>query len=155
VIGVLRHIFPKQIDNAYRGYGLAIAMLVPLVLLNLIIGANSIFMTRKVAEIDGFALEAFGRLGEAAVLSMFALTGLLQLNFALLCVVVLIRYRAMLPLIYLFLLFEHVGRMVLLRVNPIERVVSEGGSGVPLNLIFLAALLIGFALSVSEKRAAS
>jgi hypothetical protein len=148
---MLGRIFPRQIDNAFRGYRLAIVLLVPLVLLNLVIGANSVIMTRRIAQIDGFALETFGALGEAAVLSLFALTGLLHFTFALLCLVVLLRYRAMLPLIYFLLSFEQIGRMVLLRLNPIERVASEG-AGVPLNLIFLAVLLIGFALSISERR---
>jgi hypothetical protein len=37
---VLGRIFPKQLDNNYRGHALAIWLLVPVVLMKLIIGVN-------------------------------------------------------------------------------------------------------------------
>jgi len=46
---MLSRIFPAQIDNNYRGYRLAIWLLVPIVLLRGLIGFNSIFFSRTVA----------------------------------------------------------------------------------------------------------
>src|SRR5665213_1845750 len=101
---MLTRIFPKQIDNAYRGHWLAIWLMVPIVLLRLVIGFNSMVFARMVAtSADGIPLDSFGTAGAEALI---ALLGLYLLLFALLGVVVLIRYRAMIPFMYLLLLIQ-------------------------------------------------
>lgn len=144
----LSRLFPKQIDNNFRGHWLAIWLLVPIVLLRGIIGFNSIFFTRVIAtSADGIPLDKFGADGAQVVVSLFALLGLYFLLFALLGAVVLIRYRALVPLMYLFLLVQQLGSKLLLLAHPVERSGTTNVSSVVV-LAILAMTVVGFALSL-------
>jgi hypothetical protein len=98
---------------------------------------------------DGIPLDSFGAGGAQAVLALFALLGLCRLLFALQGIVVLIKYRAMIPFMYLLLLILQLGSKALLLVRPIA---SSGASSAQIGsaVIFalLAMLLIGFVLSL-------
>jgi hypothetical protein len=148
---MLDRLFPRQIDNVYRGHRLALWLLGLLLLLRLTMSANSIVNTRSVATgADGIPLDSFAGGGAEAVVSLFALLALSRLMPALLGILVLVRYRAMVPLLYLLLLIEHVGSRALLLVNP---VVKSGASsvGLAINLALLALLLAGFGLSLQDR----
>jgi hypothetical protein len=143
-------IFPKQFDNNYRGHWFGMWLLVPIVLLRLVIGTNSVLNTRLVATTaDGIPLDSFGTAGADAVIALFALLGLYLLLFALLGVVVLIRYRAMIPFMYLLLLIQQLGSRALGMLHPIGRFgASSTQIGSALVLGILAATVIGFILSL-------
>jgi hypothetical protein len=147
---MLRRIFPKQFDNNFRGNRLAIWLLAVIVLIRLAIGMNSIINTRLVAiSADGIPLDRFNAGGAEAVVALFALLGLFTLLFALQGVVVLIRYRAMIPFIYLVLLIQQIGGKALALIHPIA---SSGAPSVQNGSGFILAVqamtLIGFALSL-------
>jgi hypothetical protein len=147
---MINRIFPRQFDNRYRGNRLAIWLLVPVILIELLIGANSVINTRAVATgPDAIPLDSFGTGGAQAVLALFALLGLCRLLFALQGVVVLVRYRAMIPFTYLLLLILQLGSKALSLVRPIA---SSGASSAQIGsaviLALLAMLLIGFVLSL-------
>jgi hypothetical protein len=155
---MLGRIFPKVIDNVHRGHWLAVLFLIPLVLMKLAIGTNSMINTRFVAtSADGIPLDSYGAAGAQAVIAFFAVWGLCMFLLGLLGIVVLIRYRAMIPLMYLILLLEQGGRKALFIVNPIATpgapMVGVGGVSYAflINLAFLVLLLIGFALSLYKK----
>jgi len=147
---MLHRIFPRQFDNTYRGHWLAIWILVPVVLLELVIGTNSIINTRSVAMgADGIPLDRFGDEAATTVISLFVLLGFSRLLLALLSVMALIRYRAMIPFIYLLLLLLQLGSKALLVLHPAIRSIghnSAAGSAVILALIVM--LLTGFVLSL-------
>ena len=112
---MLSRIFPTQVDNNYRGHRLAIWLLVPIILLRGLIGFNSIFFARTVAtSADGVPLDSFTPAAAGTVLALFALLGLFSLLLALLGLVVLVRYRAMIPFLYLFLLIQELGNKAVL-----------------------------------------
>lgn len=149
----MSHIFPKQIDNTYRGYRLAIWLLVPIVVVKMIMGFNMLVDARELAQTaDGLPLDSFGALPAAIIVMDFKTGGLERIVLATLALVALLRYRAMLPLIYLLLAFDAVGLMVLWKANPLPIVRSSGGPslGFMINLSLAAALLIGFALSLGK-----
>jgi len=146
---MLSRLFPKKIDNAYHGTTIAIWLLAPIVLLKLVMSFAALFDTRDMIErADSIPLDAFGAAGAAAVLTTTKLLGLNHLLLNLTGLIVLIRYRAMIPLIYLLLTIEQLGRKALVLANPITR---TSASYLPFdpNLVFAAALLIGLALSLS------
>jgi len=150
---MLNSIFPKQFDNAYRGHRLAIWLFIPVVLMELGVGANSIINTRTVAmSADGIPLDRYGAGGAEAVIALFAIAGLFRVVVALQGVVVLVRYRTMIPLMYLELLILQLGSKALLLVNPIAKSgVSTAQLGSAFILALLAMLLIGFFLSLLTK----
>ncbi len=114
------------------------------------IGANSMISTRMVAmSADGIPLDRYGNGGAEAVIALFALLGLSRLVIALLCVVALIRYRSMLPLLYLTLLLLHLGGRVLNTLHPIANSGAASG-GVVVNGL-LALLVLGFVFSLVGK----
>jgi len=147
---MLHRIFPRQFDNTFRGHWVAIWILVPVVLLELVIGANSIINTRSVAMgADGIPLDRFGDEAATTVISLFALLGLSRLLFGLLGVMVLIRYRAMIPFIYLLLLLLQMGSKALLLLHPAIRSIGHNSaSGSTIILALIAMLLTGFVLSL-------
>ena len=72
---------------------------------------NSIFNTRSVAVgADGIPLDSYGAAGAREVLLLFALMALGHLMITLIALVTLLRYRALVPFIYLVLLGEQIAR---------------------------------------------
>jgi hypothetical protein len=151
---MLHRIFPRQFDNTFRGHWLAIWILVPVVLLELVIGVNSIINTRTVAMgADGIPLDRFDAEAATTVISLFALLGLSRLLFGLLGVMALIRYRAMIPFIYLLLLLLQLGSKALLLLHPAIRSIGHNSaSGTTVILVLIAMLLTGFVLSLLGER---
>jgi len=150
---MLKSIFPKQFDNAYHGHRLAIWLFIPVVLMELSMGANSIINTRTVAMLaDGIPLDRYNAGGAEAVIALFAIAGLFRVLLALQGVAVLVRYRTMIPFMFLELLILQLGSKALLLVNPIVKSgVSTAQLGSAFILTLLAMLLIGFVLSLLTK----
>jgi hypothetical protein len=159
---MLSRLFPKLFDNTYRGHWLAIWLLVPIVLLKLVMGAGAAGLNPWVSNrfiatnADGFPLDTFGVEAASLVMFLFASWGLALLVLNLLGVVVLIRYRAMIPLMFLLLSIEQIGRKGISLLSPIVRAVeTEGMSlGVIINWGLSALLLVGLILSLLNKPAA-
>lgn len=142
---MLELIFPRQLDNNFRGQRLALWLFIPIVLMRLGIGAGSVFNTYQAAvSADGIPLASFGAAGAETVIALFSLLGLSHLLFALLGVLALIRYRAMIPLVYLLFLVHALSNKILLLVHPIARAGGQGGSMVVLAV--LALTVVGFVL---------
>ena len=149
---MLSRLFPKQIDNAYRGHWLAIWLLALVVLMKAVQGVESIVNTRSVISgADGISLAAFSASGADLFMSLFALLGLYLLIVPLLSGLVLIRYRAMIPIMYLMLLLLYGGSRLVQLLHPVVRADARP-VGFYVNLIILALTLIGFGLSLLNTR---
>ncbi len=145
---MLNRIFPKSFDNTFRGHWLSLWLLVPIVLIKALQGANSIVLTRSTAiNADGIPLDSFPPVAAETVLSMFALLGFYLLLVPLQCFVVLLRYRSMIPVMYLMLLVTQLGARTVLFFEPAPRSTSLP-VGLLINLGIVAVTLIGFALSL-------
>lgn len=144
---MLDKLLPRTIDNTYGGKKVALWMLAILVLMKGAMGANSILNGHLVAtKADGIPLDAFTPAGAQAVVSFLALWGLSLLILSLLGALALVRYRAMVPLVFLLLLLEHLGRKLILVLMPIAHVGSPPAFSINALLIGLTAL--GLALSL-------
>jgi hypothetical protein len=148
--GVLLRIFPRQMDNNFRGHRLALWLFGLFVLIRLPIGFKSVFDSYATATTaDGIPLNSYGAAAAQTVVQMFALLGLNVLVLPALGVIALIRYRAMIPMMYLMMLALALGSRAIHFAYPD---VSAGGVqpiGFYVNLGLLAVLLLGFALSVT------
>lgn len=146
-----RNLFPAQFDNNYRGHWLGIALFVLILMLELVIGANSIIHTRSVAMgADGIPLDNFSNGGAQAVVALFALLGVWRLLFGLLGIVALIRYRAMIPFLYLLLLILQLGSRAVQVLRPLDASATQTGSIVI--YVLLGTIFLGFVLSLVGKR---
>jgi hypothetical protein len=148
---MLDRIFLRQFDNAYRGHRLAIWLLVLVVLVKAAQGANAVINPHLVmTTADGIPVDSFNAAGAEAAIALFALLGLYILILPLVSAVVLIRYRTMIPFMYLMLLIVQVGSLGLRFAHPIAR--SGAYHAMPIrmyvNLGLLAMMVIGFVLSL-------
>ena len=143
---MLSQLLPRQVDNAYRGYAPGLWVLGLILLLRAIISVNSIFNGYSIATGDGMQLESFTSAGAQTAVSLFALSAFSRLVVTLLGVLILIRYRAMVPLFFVVLLVEHLGRAVVLKALPIPGV--EGPPGSIITVALLALTAVGLILSV-------
>ena len=136
-------LLPKTINNEYRGARIAKWVFVALTAMT--IGrslAHTILPDGGAQSIATIPLDDFSVDGAAAVIHIFALWGLSQLMFGLLYVVVLWRYQALIPLMWLFTVIEYSGRLLLTFAKPFEiHGTAPGAIGnyllIPLTLIML------------------
>lgn len=105
-------------------------------------GLNVMINAPEVARsADGVPLDTFGASAAAAFSFVFAAWGLSQLVLGLASLVVLLRYRSLVPLAFLALLLEQVSRMLLRVQWPIERIAAPGNA---INIGLLAIMVLGF-----------
>ncbi len=157
---MIGRIFPAQFDNDYRGHWLAIWLLGFLVLSKLVMGFNVAGLNPWISSefvaknADAIPLETFSAEAQSLVLFLFSAWGLALFVLSLLGLLVFVRYRAMIPLMFLLLAIEQLGRKALSIAHPITRAVEPGGisAGVLINWGFAAALVVGLLLSLAPSR---
>lgn len=148
---MLNDLLPRRADNTYCGHRAALWLFGLVALVKIAISLNSIFNGRLVARsADGIPLDTFTPAGAQAVVSLFAIWGLAQFTICLLCVLALVRYRAMTTFMLALLLAEHLLRRLILQLMPIVRTGAPSGSAV--NYVLLAAMVVGLALSLWRRR---
>ena len=148
---MLNPIFPRQADNAYRGQKVALWLLGIVVLLRLVMGANSTFNTYNVATTaDGIPINSYPEAAAQTILSLFAAIGLNYLLWATLAIIVLIRYRTLVPMTFLLLLTGFLARRVQAEFLPVPTVGNPPAKVV--TLVLLGLMIAGFALSLWPRR---
>src|SRR3712207_6294019 len=153
-MSILDRILPARADNRFGGQRASLWLLGLYVALKLPMGVNSILDTRSVATgADGIPLDSFGPAAAREVLTLFALTSLGQLVLALIALVVLLRYRALVPLVYLVLIGEMLVRRIIVQSHALTRT-ADGSLGWSINIAILVLLTIGFALALVPSRGA-
>ena len=144
-------LFPRVIDNRFRGRWLGYWLLAPVLFLKIGIAFASILTPRAANNADAIDLSTYSKAALRDAMTSTALLGLLHLCIGLFCLFAMIRYRAMVPLIYLWLLAEFLGRRIVFALYPMERTPGLS-SGSIVNLGLLAMMALGLALSVWPRR---
>lgn len=143
--------FPKIIDNLYSGHKLPLYLFY--LLTTVTIGRSLVHMfvadggAQSIATIplDSYSVEAAN-----VVIHIFAEWGLTQLLFGVLYAIVLWRYKSLIPLMYLFILTEYTGRLLLTIYKPIIlEGTAPGGVG---NYIMIPLALIMLVLSLQKTK---
>jgi hypothetical protein len=143
-------LLPQRIDNTYRGPKLALWMFGLVVLMKVGMSLVSIFNGYQTASTaDAVPLDTFTPAGAQAVVSLFALLGFAQLMLCFLGILALVKYRAMVPLIFLLLLLELLGRRLILLFLPVVRTGTP--PGLIMNLVLLALMIAGLGLSLRRR----
>lgn len=149
---LLDRILPRQVDNRFEGHRSALWLMGLLIALKLVVGVNSILNTASVARgADGIPLDRYGPAAAGEVVTLFALTALGQLMLALVALVALIRWRALVPFLYLVSLVEMLARRAIVATHEVAR---EAASPVAWYVTWgvLALLALGLALSLLPAR---
>ena len=137
----------------YRGAPLAKWVFIALVIMIIARSLAHIFLPDGGAQsIATIPLDDFTSNGAAAIIHIFALWGLSQLIFGLFYIVVLWRYQALIPLMWLFILVEYSVRLLLTVAKPFEIVgTAPGAVG---NYVFIPLAIIMFLLSLRKSKSA-
>lgn len=152
---MLGRLFPRQADNRFEGYRVALWLMGLLIALKLVVGFNSIFNTAQVAAgADGIPLGSYGPAAAREVLTLFALVALGQLALAAIALLALIRWRSLVPFIYLVSLVEMLARRLIVQT---QAVAHPGASPVAWFVTWgvLALLALGLLLSLLPARGAT
>ena len=147
---MLDHLFPRPSDLSYSGSRFAVWLAMLLVLVKMAIALGSIFNGHYAASVaDGIPLDTYTPSGAQAVLALFASLGFSQLLLGVVGLLVIARYRALLPGYLLLLVLEHVGRKAIALLLPIPRVGGSGGGAV--SWVFIALLAFALVLSLRSR----
>jgi hypothetical protein len=155
---MLDRIFPKEAGNAgYAGWRLAIWPMAILALMRAVQGANSAADPAMVAiKADGVPLDTYGPDAAGAATALFALLGVYLLLQAVIGAVVLLRYRALLPLTYLMMIGIVLASKSSVALHPIARAgaakIGAFDIGWLINTTLLALMVVGLVLSLLTRK---
>lgn len=146
---MLNRFLPVQADNTYRGYKIGLWIFGLVVLFRLAIALGTIFNGHRAAGVaDGLPLSTYGPGGAQAVVSEYAIWGLAHVIICAICVVVLLRYRSLVPFMFALITFELVARRVIFLVLPIQTTAAPSGT---INLVLLIVMFAGLVLTLLNR----
>jgi hypothetical protein len=144
-------LLPTSLDNSYRGHKLALWLFGLLILMKSVIGLNSIVNGAAVmSTADGIALNTYPAAAAQNLVALWALVGLAHVVIGVMGVLVLVRYRGMVPLMFVLLLLQHLGGRLIGEFHPIVRTGAPPASAI--NAVLLTVMIVGFALSLWRRR---
>jgi hypothetical protein len=144
-------VLPARLDNDYQGHPLALWVFVLITLMTIVRSLIHIFLPDGGAQaIATIPLDGMTRGGAEGVVTVFALWGLSQLLMAFVYLATLVRYRTLLPLMYLLIIVEYVGRALIGLWKPIPTIETPPGAVVNLVYPVLGAAMLVLALRRRE-----
>lgn len=150
----LKNLFPRQITNVFPGSKVALWGFYLFTVLTLWRSQHHIFSSDGGAQsIATIPIDRYSDSAASTIIGMFALWGLSQLIIGLIYLVAAIRYRSMIPLLFLLSLFEYLMRAIYIPAyKSIETVgTAPGAAGNLPFVIFSFAMLV---LSVWSRKKA-
>ena len=149
---MLERLFPRQFDSRFDGWRAALWLLGLVLALKVVISVNSLVNTADIASgADGFRLDSYGADGARAVLMLFALHSVAELALALVGVAALVRYRAMVPFVFVLFIAEFLARRWVIGSYAVERA-GDSSAGLYVNGAFLLLMGSGLLLSLLPRR---
>ncbi|HVF46726.1 MAG TPA: hypothetical protein VNA17_04080 [Pyrinomonadaceae bacterium] len=149
---MLERIFPRQLDNEYRGYRVALVIFGLIIAVRALQSVMVIFNgPATVTGADGIPLGSYPADAAQTVLGLFAQNSLWRLVFSMIGVVVLVRYRTAVPLMFAAMILTFVGAQVLSIYMPLARV-GPVPTGLIVNRVMVGLMLVGLVLSVLKRR---
>lgn len=144
-------LLPRSINNDYSGTRIALGFFVLLTATTLVRSLIHMVAPDGGAQsIAGIPLDAFTENGAAAVIHIFALWGLSQLIVGIIYVVALVRYRSLIPLLYLLGVVEYAVRLIMSFAKPVH---TEGTApGGVANYILVPLLIVMLVLSLVPRK---
>lgn len=140
---MLARLFPKTITNHFPGQRIALWLFIPLTAVTLWRSQHHIFAADGGAQsIATIPLDSYSEAGANTVITIFALWGLSQLVIGLLGLIALIRYRALIPLLYLFFILEYAVRIGIGHFKPIELAGTAPGAVVNIPFVVVGSILL-------------
>lgn len=147
---MLERLLSRPIDNTYRGSPVALWLFGLVVSVTITQGVFAVFNGYStVRNADGIPLDTYPSAAAQTIVALWAQRGLSRLIIASLCVLVLVRYRSAIPFMFAFLLLNYLAGQLVFQFVPVVRTGTPPGPIV--NLIMLALMIIGLALSLRNR----
>lgn len=148
---IFRRIFPKAIDNQFRGPKVALYIFYFITAVTLWRSFHHFIAPDGGAQtIATIPLDIYSGAASATIIGVFALWGLSQSIVAIIYLLSCIRYRALIPLLYLLLIFEYGGRVVIRWFKPIATIETPPGALISIPMIVVSLILLGLCLLPSK-----
>lgn len=145
--------FPKQLNNDYNGHALAKWVFVLLTTVTIVRSLIHMFSSDGGAQsIATIPLNSFTQGGAAAVVLIFSMWGLSQLLIGFVFVVVLWRYKAFIPFMYLLIIIEYGMRIFLSQIKQIETVGTAPGGIANIIIVPLAIVMLFLSLRQQKRK---
>ena len=144
---IINNLLPQQIDNTYQGKAISLIVFIPLTMVTIARSLIHIFSTDGGAQsIATIPLDSYSFEASQAVVTMFALWGLSQFLLAAVFLLTILRYRSLLPLMYMIVFIEYIGRHIIMTLLPIETLGNAPGSIINLIIAPIAFILMLLAM---------
>jgi len=144
---MLNAFLPQKIDNDYKGNPIALWVFAAITVITIARSLVHIVAADGGAQsIATIPLNTFTEAGARTAVLMFAYWGISQLLMGFLYLLALLRYRSMIPLMYLFMAAEYALRLVVGRLKPIET--AQTAPGAVGNYVFIPLALVMFWLAL-------
>ena len=145
-------IFPKTVDNQYRGMPVAKWLLIFYVVKSFVAGSIHMFAADGGAQsIASITLDQFSQGGADTVVTIFGLWGMEQVVIGLIGVVMLWRYKALIPMMALVYAIEYIGRFAAPLYTP-GPVTAHTPPGAMMDNILVPLTIVMFLLSLRESK---
>ena len=143
-------IFPKTIDNKYNGYKLSLYFFYLITSVTLVRSLIHIIAPDGGAQsIATIPLNQYPQDAATTVILIFSLWGSSQLIIGLIYLVVVLRYKSLIPLMYILLFAEYSMRLILGHVKPI--VILGTAPGAIANYIMIPLSIMLLLLSIQSR----
>ena len=147
---MLERIRPVSLDNDYRGWKTALWLFGAILIVKGLQSVMIIFNSwSTITQADGIPLDSYPHDAAENIVATFAISSLWRLIVCLLGVVVLIRYRTGVALMFLVWIVSYLGAQLLDQWEPLVRVGTP--PGVLVNLALFAVMVAGFIFSVLRR----
>ena len=146
----MNYLFPNLIDNEYKGKKIPLYFFYLLIPVTIIRSLLHIFKADGGAQsIANIPLHLYSEQASDTIVHLFSEWGLSQLLFGVLYIVVLMKYKSLIPLMYLFLVLEYSTRLLLAFYKPF---VLEGyAPGGIANYFLVPLFVVMFILSLKKQ----
>ncbi|WP_340646753.1 hypothetical protein [Phenylobacterium sp.] len=152
---VLGRLFPAQFDNVFRGRKIALWVFYLVTALVLWRSQHHILApdggARSIATIP---LDTYASGASANIIAIFAQWGLSQLLLGALMLIAAVRYRSMVPLMWLVFIVELAGRSWVGHDKPLVTVATAPGAAANIPMLVLATLMLVLSLWPEKMSAA-
>ncbi len=155
---MLQLLFPKTIDNKYRGQWLALLFFVPVLIIKTMMGFNvagfnpALEVRDILINADGIPLDSYSVEAADNLLFFANAWGLCLFTICVFGLIALIKYRAAIPLAILLMAIEQVGRKSMSIAADGLRLEWPTTAGNIINWVFSIALVLALVLAVIRRR---
>ncbi len=147
---MLDRIFPARADNRFRGHALALWLFVPLALMKVALGLVHVLRADGGAQsVSTMPLDSYPAGAAQNIIGLMARMGLEQVLLGLVFVVVLLRYRALVPLMYALAVLHFLMQRGVTALKPLALAGVSGAS--TMHLVIGIVSIAGLLLSLSGK----